>query len=380
MSHAAGAAFGPLGSGPVGVGIIGAGVISKQYLDNLTSFPDVRILAIGDLFEEAAAARAAEYLIPAHGGVDAVLGHPEVEIVINLTIPAAHVEVATLAVNAGKHVWSEKPFSLDRESGLGLLKAADAAGVRLGCAPDTFLGAGLQTARRMIERGDIGTPLTALTLMQSPGPESWHPNPAFLFQDGAGPLFDIGPYYLTTLVQTFGSIRRVAAFGSKSRESRIIGSGPRAGESFEVTVPTHVSSILEFEGGESAQSIFSFDSPLKRAGFVEITGTEATIAFPDPNMFDGDVRICTLGSDDWTVVPSVGSTASRGAGVLEMARAIREGRPHRAQGELAFHILDTMASISESIDNRAFVDVESSAAKVPALPEDWDPTAATLSA
>ncbi|TQJ34785.1 Gfo/Idh/MocA family protein [Arthrobacter sp. SLBN-122] len=380
MSQAAGASFGPSGSGPVGVGIIGAGVISKQYLDNLTSFPDVRVVAIGDLFEEAAATRAAEYGIPNHGGVDAVLGNPEVEIVINLTIPAAHVEVATQAVHAGKHVWSEKPFSLDRESGLGLLKAADAAGVRLGCAPDTFLGAGLQTARRMIERGDIGTPLTALTLMQSPGPESWHPNPAFLFQDGAGPLFDIGPYYLTTLVQTFGSIRRVAAFGSKSRESRVIGSGPKAGEQFEVTVPTHVSSILEFEAGESAQSIFSFDSPLKRAGFVEITGSDATIALPDPNMFDGDIRICKLGSDDWTVVPSVGSTASRGTGVLEMARAIREGRPHRAQGELAFHILDTMASISESIDNRTFVDVESSAAKVPALPEDWDPTEATFSA
>jgi len=380
MSHAAGASFGPSGSGPVGVGIIGAGVISKQYLDNLTSFPDVRVVAIGDLFQEAAATRAAEYGIPNHGGVDAVLGNPEVEIVINLTIPAAHVEVATQAVHAGKHVWSEKPFSLDRESGLGLLKAADAAGVRLGCAPDTFLGAGLQTARRMIERGDIGTPLTALTLMQSPGPESWHPNPAFLFQDGAGPLFDIGPYYLTTLVQTFGSIRRVAAFGSKSRETRVIGSGPKAGEQFEVTVPTHVSSILEFEAGESAQSIFSFDSPLKRAGFVEITGSDATIALPDPNMFDGDIRICKLGSDDWTVVPSVGSTASRGTGVLEMARAIREGRPHRAQGELAFHILDTMASISESIDNRTFVDVESSAAKVPALPEDWDPTEATLSA
>ena len=385
MSHAAGAAFGsltasPVGSGPVGVGIIGAGVISKQYLDNLTSFPDVRVVAIGDLFEEAAATRANEYGIPVHGGIDAVLGHPEVEIVINLTIPAAHVEVATQAVNAGKHVWSEKPFSLDRESGLGLLKAADAAGVRLGCAPDTFLGAGLQTARRMIERGDIGTPLTALTLMQSLGPESWHPNPAFLFQDGAGPLFDIGPYYLTTLVQTFGSIRKVGAFGSKSRETRVIGSGPKAGETFDVTVPTHVSSILEFENGESAQSIFSFDSPLKRAGFVEITGSEATIALPDPNNFDGDIRICALGSDDWTTVPSVGSTASRGAGVLEMARAIREGRPHRAQGELAFHILDTMASIAESIDNRAFVDVESSAAQVPALPEDWDPTAATLSA
>jgi predicted dehydrogenase len=374
MSHDA------LKAGPVGVGIIGAGVISKEYLDNLTSFPDVKVVAIGDLFEETAAARAAEYGVPVHGGVDAVLGDPDVEIVINLTIPAAHVEVATRAVNAGKHVWSEKPFSLDRESGLGLLKAADAAGMRLGCAPDTFLGAGLQTARRMIERGDIGVPLTALTLMQSPGPESWHPNPAFLFQDGAGPLFDIGPYYLTTLVQTFGSIRRVAAFGSKSRETRVIGSGPKAGEEFAVTVPTHVSSILEFEGGESAQSIFSFDSPLKRAGFVEITGTDATIAFPDPNRFDGEVRICAAGSDDWTTVPSIGSTASRGTGVLEMARAIRAGRPHRAQGELAFHVLDTMASIAESINTRAFVDVESSAASVPALPEDWDPTAATLSA
>jgi predicted dehydrogenase len=369
---------GTLKTGPVGVGIIGAGVISKEYLDNLTSFPDVKVVAIGDLFEDAAAARAAEYGVPVHGGVDTVLDNPAVEIVINLTIPAAHVEVATRAVNAGKHVWSEKPFSLDRESGLGLLKTADAAGVRLGCAPDTFLGAGLQTARRMIERGDIGVPLTALTLMQSPGPEAWHPNPAFLFQDGAGPLFDIGPYYLTTLVQTFGSIRRVAAFGSKSKETRVIGSGPKAGQEFAVTVPTHVSSILEFEGGESAQSIFSFDSPFKRAGFVEITGTEATIAFPDPNRFDGDVRICATGSDDWTTIPSVGSTASRGAGVLELARAIRAGRPHRAQGGLAFHVLDAMASIAESIDTRAFVDVESSAAPVPALPEDWDPTAATL--
>lgn len=158
----------------------------------------------------------------------------------------------------------------------------------------------------------------------------------------------------------------------------MIGSGPKAGEEFAVTVPTHVSSILEFDGGESAQSIFSFDSPLKRAGFVEITGSEATIAFPDPNNFDGDVRICARGADDWTTVPSTGSTASRGTGVLEMARALRAGRPHRAQGELAFHVLDTMASIAESIDTKSFVDVESSTAPVPALPEEWDPTEATL--
>ena len=364
--------------GPVGIGIIGAGVISKEYLTNLTSFPDVKVHIVADLYEEIAAERAREFGIEESGGVEAALNHPDVEIIVNLTVPFAHVEVATAAVTAGKHVWSEKPFSLDRESGLGLLKAADAAGMRLGCAPDTFLGAGLQTARRMIENGDIGTPLTALTLMQSPGPESWHPNPAFLFQEGAGPLFDIGPYYLTTLVQTFGSIRKVGAFGSRSRELRTIGSGPRAGETFAVTVPTHISTIAQFEGGESSQSIFSFDSPYKRPGLVEVTGTEATIAFPDPNTFDGDVMICATGADEWTTVPCRGATSSRGSGVLEMARALREGRPHRAQGELAYHVLDAMASITESVETGNFVSVDSTAARVPALPEDWDPTASTL--
>ena len=366
------------GQGPVGIGIIGAGVISREYLKNLTTFPDVKVHVVADLFEDAARARAEEFGIESFGGVDAALNHPDVELIINLTIPAAHVEVATAALNAGKHVWSEKPFSLDRESGQGLLKAADSAGLRLGCAPDTFLGSGLQTARRMIERGDIGTPLTALTLMQSPGPESWHPNPAFLFQEGAGPLFDIGPYYLTALVQTFGSIRKVGAFGSRAKDVRTIGSGPKAGEEFAVTVPTHVSAIAQFESGASSQSIFSFESPYPRPGFVEITGSEATIALPDPNMFDGEIRICATGSTDWTTIQTPQATSTRGTGALEMARAIRENRPHRAQGELAYHVLDAMSAISESVDSGNFVNVESSAAAVPALPEDWNPTAATL--
>ncbi|MCU1572061.1 MAG: oxidoreductase [Micrococcaceae bacterium] len=365
-------------TGPVGVAVIGAGVISKEYLTNLTSFPDVKVHIVADMFEQVAADRAAEFGIASSGGVEAALQHPDVEIVVNLTIPAAHVEVATAAIRAGKHVWSEKPFSLDRESGLGLLKAADAAGLRLGCAPDTFLGAGLQTALRTIARGDIGVPQSALTLMQSPGPESWHPNPAFLFQEGAGPLFDIGPYYLTTLIQTFGSISKVAAFGSKSRATRVIGSGPKAGEVFDVTVPTHVSAIAQFAGGESSQSIFSFDSPLKRAGFVEVTGTEATIAFPDPNMFDGDILLTRLGADEPEVISSVGSTSSRGTGVLEMARAIRAGVPHRAQGAMAYHVLDAMVSISESIDSGEFVSLQSTANAAEPLPEDWDPTAQTL--
>ncbi|GAA2174544.1 Gfo/Idh/MocA family oxidoreductase [Arthrobacter parietis] len=366
-------------SGPVGVGIIGAGVISKEYLTNLTAFPDVQVHIVADLFPEAARARAEEFGIPAAGAVADALAHPDVEIIVNLTTPAAHVPVALDALAAGKHVWSEKPFSLDRESGQLLLKTASDAGLRLGCAPDTFLGAGLQTGLRMIRRGDIGVPLTALTLMQSPGPEAWHPNPAFLFQEGAGPLFDLGPYYLTTLVQAFGAVETVAALGSRSRETRVIGSGPRAGEEFAVTVPTHVSALVQFEGGASSTSNFSFDSPLRREGFVEITGTEATIVLPDPNRFDGNIRLHRHGAEEEESFPAVGSTYGRGTGVLDLARSIRAGVPHRAQGETAFHVLDTMASIAESVDSRTFVDVASSAVAAEPLPEDWDPTSRTLS-
>jgi predicted dehydrogenase len=366
------------GTGPVGVAVIGAGVISKQYLDNLTTFPDVEVHVIADLFPEAAKARAEEYGIAEHGTPELALNHPDVEIVVNLTIPAAHVEVATAAVRAGKHVWSEKPFSLDRESGLGLLREADDAGLRLGCAPDTFLGAGLQTARRAIERGDIGVPLTAQTVFQTPGPESWHPNPAFLFQPGAGPLFDMGPYYFTALVQTFGSVARVAAVGSKARATRVIGSGPKAGEEFTVEVPTHVSALAQFESGTSSHSIFSFESPRTRMGFVEITGTEATLSLPDPNYFDGELQICRIGETDWTPIPTTGPANGRGMGVLDMARSIRAGQPHRATGQLAYHVLDTMVSVSESIGTGEFVPVASSAPSSAPLPEDWAPTEATL--
>ncbi|MFJ9085513.1 Gfo/Idh/MocA family protein [Streptomyces sp. NPDC102384] len=364
--------------GPVGVAVIGAGVISKEYLKNLTAFPDLTVHAVTDLLPDAAKARAREYGIAEHGTPELALHHPDVEIIVNLTTPAAHVEIATAALRAGKHVWSEKPFALDRESGLGLLKEADDAGLRLGCAPDTFLGAGLQTARRIIERGDIGVPLTAHTLFQTPGPESWHPSPAFLFQRGAGPLFDMGPYYLTALVQALGSVRRVSAVGSTSRATRTIGSGPRAGEQFAVEVPTHVSALIEFASGGSANSTFSFESPHTRMGFVEITGTEATLSLPDPNAFDGELKIWGAGESEWTTVATTGPADGRGLGVLDMARSLRSGEPHRATGKLAHHVLDTMVSVSESIDTGAFVDVTSAAPMCGPHPEDWSPCAATL--
>jgi predicted dehydrogenase len=364
------------GTGAVGVGVIGAGVISTEYLKNLTTFPDLDVRFIADIDEPRATAQAAAFNIPGSGSVDELLADDDIEIVVNLTLPKVHVEVALRALAAGKNVWSEKPFSLDRESGKALLAAAHKAGLRVATAPDTFLGAGIQSARRLAESGAIGTPLTALTLLQSPGPESWHPNPDFLFQEGAGPLFDIGPYYLTALVQFFGPVARVSAATSKARVTRVIGSGPRAGEEFAVTVPTHVSALFEFESGQIAQSIFSFDSKLRRTTF-EIAGSDATMVVPDPNTFVGVIEI-NRGPDDIESIASVGATTTRGSGVLELARAIRAGRPERASGELAYHVLDVMVSTLEAGERRGPVEVESTVAPVPALPEDWDPRAATL--
>jgi predicted dehydrogenase len=362
---------------PVGVGVIGAGNISDTYLENLTKFADTDVLVVGDIVVEAAQEKAAKYEVAAAGDVGTVLDHPGVELVVNLTIPAAHAEVASKAIRAGKHVWNEKPLALDRFSGRTLLEEAEAAGLRVGCAPDTFLGPGLQTACRLVEQGMIGTPLTALALLQLPGPESWHPNPAFLYAVGAGPLFDLGPYYLTSLVQVFGAASSVAALGSKARERRVIGSGPKAGEEFDVMVPSHVSALLQFESGQSAQAMFSFDSALPRM-LLEVNGTEATMLFPDPNYFDGEIAIQRRDAEEWETVATTTASAARGTGVLEMARALHEDRPHRAQGVLGYHVLDTMIAIADSVEARAFVEIESTVDKPPLLPEDWDPLAAVL--
>lgn len=364
-------------SGPVGIGIIGAGVISDEYLQNLGAFPDTRVVAVGDLRSDAARAKAAEHGVAAAGDVNVVLGHPEVEIVVNLTIPAAHAEVAEQALRAGKHVWTEKPLALDRASGRALLEVANGAGLRVGCAPDTFLGAGLQAARALIDDGAIGEPLTALALLQSRGPDAWHPNPAFLFQAGAGPLFDLGPYYLTALVQLLGPVSSVAAVSSTARDRRTIASGPRAGETFEVTVPSHVGALVRFVGGTSAQMILSFDSALPRT-VLEVSGRDATMIVPDPNGFGGEIGIRRSGSETTEAAAITTGASTRGTGVLDLARAIREDRPHRAEGALAYHVLDVMLAIGESAEARAFVAVESRPPIAAPLPAAWDPFAATV--
>ena len=366
----------PTGSGPVGIGIIGAGAISDQYLSNLITFPDVRVVMIGDLDVARAAQQADKYGVPRSGRADEVLKDDDVEIVINLTIPAVHAELSSAALSAGKHVWSEKPISLDRESGQALLDQAAASGLRIGVAPDTILGPGVQSALRAIARGDIGRPLTAMTAFQGPGPESWHPNPDFFFVPGAGPLFDMGPYYLTTLACVFGSFREVAAIGSRARDVRVIGSGPRAGTELPVTVSTQMSALARFEGGESSQSIFSFDSPLRRSGLVEITGETGTLVLPDPNMFEG-VSTLVRGGES-IELPETGFAGGRGSAVLEMARAIRSGGADLLPAQLGYHVLDVMTAMEESSEAGSFVRVESTAPASPVLPESWDPTVRTL--
>lgn len=365
-----------MSDGPVGVGVIGAGVISTRYLTNLGSFPDVDVRFVADIDLDRAAAQAAAFDVPRSGTVDELLADPEVEIVVNLTIPAVHAEVALAAIEAGKDVWSEKPFALDRAAGRALVDRARALGRRVATAPDSFLGSAVQTARRLIEAGEIGEPMTALSIMQTPGPDGWHPNPDFLFQEGAGPLFDIGPYHLTALVQLLGPIARVTATTSQARATRTIGSGPRAGESFAVTTPTHISAIYEFESGVSAQSLFSFDSKLPRVLF-EVSGVEATLSIPDPNTYQGEL-VVHRGRDDARTVPSSGVTTNHGIGVAELAQAIRAGRPERASGEQAYHVLDAMLSTLDSARSARPVDVESTVVVAPPLPEGWDPHVATL--
>ena len=364
--------------GPVVVGVVGAGKISEQYVANMRDFPDLDVRIVADLIPERAEHIATEFGVAESGTFDQLLADADVELVVNLTIPAAHVEVASAALAAGKHVWNEKPLALDRESGRQLVEQADAAGLLVGCAPDTFLGPGWQTTRRMIDRGDIGRPLTASVVMQYPGPHTWHHNPEFLFQAGGGPLLDIGPYYLTALTQLFGSIISAAARGSSAGPTRTIEQGARAGEVFDVSVATYVSALFDFESGAIAAGTFSFDSPLVRAGVVEIAGTEATLSAPDPNNFGGDVRVIKSGADDWEVLPVSGVEGGRGIGAVDMARAIRRGENHRASGWLGLHVLDAMLATADSIERQEFVTIDSRCPAVPLLPEGWDPTERTL--
>jgi predicted dehydrogenase len=362
--------------GRVGVGVVGAGNISTQYLQNLTSFPDLDVRYVADIDVDRARAQATAFGVEGCGSFAELLADEGVELVVNLTPPAAHAEVVLAALDGGRHAWTEKPLAITREDGAAILARARATGLLVGCAPDTFLGPGLQGSRRLVDAGGIGAPLSALSVFQNPGPERWHPNPAFLFAVGAGPVFDLGPYYLTALVQLLGPVARVTATAASSRAERTVGKGPLAGTRFPVETPTNVQALLEFAGGASAVAVFSFDSAIHRTQ-LEVTGADGVLEVPDPNEFVGDLRVHRP-DETIEVVEVAKAHPSRGIGVLDLARAIRGGRPPRASAQLGYHVLDVMASILDAAARGEPVAIASTVDPAPPLEAGWDPTRPTL--
>ena len=333
------------------VGIVGCGNISGIYLKNLTSFAQTRVAAVADLDVDRAKAKAAEFGVPKAYGLDDLLADPEIEIVLNITVPNAHHEVAMKVVEAGKHVYNEKPLTVERAEAQELLAAAAAKGVRVGCAPDTVLGAGTQTARELIDRGEIGQLVSAQGWMMGGGPEGWHPNPFFYYAKGGGPLYDMGPYYLSAFMTLLGPVTRVTGSARITFNERTASSAGNEGKKIQVDTPTLIHSILEFEGGPVAQLTTSFDT-MANPGYpnIDVYGSEGMIRVPDPNGFGGPVLLKKKGEEEFTEVPVTRpySENSRGVGVLDMALAIQSGRPHRASGQMAAHLLDVMHAVHES--------------------------------
>lgn len=351
-------------------------MIANAYAHKIRTFSHLELVACADVVAERSEVFAAEHDIAKPVTVDALLADTDVQAVVNLTVPQAHVEVSAAAIAAGKSVYSEKPLGLERVEAASLVTGAAEGRVRLGCAPDTFMGAGLQTCRALIDEGAIGAPVAATAFMQQPGPERWHPRPQIFYAKGGGPLFDIGPYYVTALVALLGPVTRVGAMAKASFPERTIASGPDEGTRVPVEVPTHVAGTLELGDDVVATMIMSFDVQGSRLRWIEIHGTEGTLAVPDPNTFGGRVQIWKRGGTEWTevAVERPHADQSRGIGLADMTWAMRSGRPHRASGELASHCVDVMQSLVESAEQRTQLEVTSMCerpAPVPAdLPED----------
>jgi predicted dehydrogenase len=359
-------------SEPRGVGVIGAGVISEEYLATLAAAAEVDVRFVADLDPARAAAQAAKHGVPASGTYDELLADRTVELVVNLTVPAVHAEVTSAALSAGRHVWSEKPLAASLDDAQALVALADEHGLRLGCAPDTFLGTGFQTALAEIRSGRIGTPRTGFASCQSRGPDFWHPSPEFLFAPGGGPVLDYGPYYVTALTLIFGSVAEVTARGLITRPQRTIGAGPRAGERFDVGVPTHVTALYEFTDGALVDAVFSVDSAVRRSA-LEVAGTEGTLVLPDPGRFDGDTVALSLDATE-SEVPAGGTGGrARGAGVIEMVRALHVGEPHRADARRALHVLEVLLATEEAVRTRQTVQVRSRAPQTALLADGWTP-------
>jgi predicted dehydrogenase len=338
----------------VKVGVVGVGKISDQYLGMAKNFPIVEMAAVADLDQARAKSQADKYGIPKVYSVDDIFKDDSIEIILNLTVPKAHVPIGLKAVAAGKHMYAEKPLGIDRAEGQKLLDAANKAKLRIGCAPDTFMGSGIQTARKLIDDGAIGKPVAFTAFMMCPGHESWHPSPEFYYEVGGGPMFDMGPYYLTALLNLLGPAKRVMGAASIAIPERTITSQPKHGKKVKVETPDHIAGTIEFEDGAMGTLITTFATRFATYDGkqpITIFGTEGTIRVPDPNGFDGPVHYRKNDDEEWRwQPPTFVKGYGRSIGLADMAHAIRTNRPHRASAEQAYAVLDLMQAFLDSSD------------------------------
>ncbi|MGR3500910.1 Gfo/Idh/MocA family protein [Pseudaestuariivita sp.] len=377
------------GSKSFRVGLIGTGRISNIYLENCSKFDGLEIVACGSLNREESRAKATEFKVPMVAEPDQILADPEIDAILNLTIPAAHARISLAALEAGKHVYSEKPFVTELSDGRRILDLARSKGLCVGCAPDTFFGGRWQTVRKLLDQNAIGAPTGVAAFVPTHGVERHHPNPDFYYAKGGGPLLDLGPYYLAAMVFCLGPIARVAGMSRKTFPERMIENGPRHGEMMPVEVDTHCLSLIEFESGVLGQMMVSFDVWESETPRLEIYGTEGTICIPDPdpgdgaNIFQGEVWLRTRATSRWTmrprpVAPENWEVAenthglnfdARGAGLAELAAAAKDNREPRASGALGFHLCEVMQGMLDSPCLGRFVDIQSTCARPAMLPE-----------
>lgn len=346
------------------IGIIGCGMISEIYMKNIKErFRNLSLAGCSDAIPDKARERARQFETEAYT-IEDMLSNSDISIILNLTVPQAHAEIALKALEAGKHTYSEKPLATNLGEAEKLLQTAERQGRRIGSAPDTFLGGGLQTARKMLDDGWIGEPVGATGFFLSRGPEAFHPNPAFLYKPGAGPLFDIGPYYISALAALLGSARKVGGFGRRTSQKRMITRPDAYGEIINVEVPTFINGTIEYENGSIANLTISFDAQYpyweSKLPYLQIFGTEGSLLLPDPNKFEGPVYI-RRGNGDWAAVPLThGFTDNcRGIGLSDMAHAIETNEPHRANGQLAFHVLEILTGILTATERATVIEIKS---------------------
>ena len=342
------------------IAVVGCGYISDIYLTNLPKFAGVEVCAVADLDMERAQAAARRHGVARVLPADAVYAHSGIDLILNLTHPAGHAEVARRALQSGKHVYNEKPLTLDLDEARGLIDTARSAGLQVCCAPDTVLGAGIQTCRKLIDSGAIGEPIAATAFMTNHGHEGWHPDPAFYYQPGAGPMFDMGPYYLSALVNLIGPIDSVSGFARASFPKRVIGSKPKRGQQIEVNTPTHVAGQMQFANGAIGTIVTSFDIWGAKLPFIEIHGTEGSLSVPDPNTFGGPVSL-KVRDGDWNEVPLSHpySDNTRGLGIAELAHSLQTGERPRTDGEIGYHVLEVMHGFLAAATRHQTVSIDS---------------------